>query len=456
MSQLLNNDIVDDVRVDRVVLVLVDCLRFDAYQSSMPNLRRLANEHIEFSDHHSLGPMTPASVPALFQSRQPIEHGGAGMALREDIPSIAEVLSREGVNTAGWHSNTYVSAESGYSRGFDSYVDLGETGTENDEERSNRGDISEILARLNLQSVAESVLDALKRQGLIQWTNQPDAEEFFDKSMSWMNTGEQEFHYIHLMDPHFPYFPPASYRKENSKTLYNLNQLIQDDPSQIDHSELEILRSTYLQEVSYVDDRIAEFVDYLRSSGEWDSTALVITADHGELFRDKTPPSGMEDITHPSYCCEELIHVPLVIAGGGIPNNSISKVTSAEDVSPLICDLFGAEIPPEWDRDELFECPVAVSSSMHQREKGVTISEDFVHISVRSDQETILWWSNETPTEYYHRDNGEERVSHNEIDEKKLHSVCETVSLWADSIDEQTDIGGEVSERLRQLGYVED
>lgn len=450
----MNGDIIDTKSVDavdRVIFVVVDCLRYDAYRSQMETLRTLGDQYISVTDHHSLGPMTPASMPGLMQSRQPIEHGGAGMHLREDIPTLAEALSNAGVHTVGWHSNSYVSADYGFDRGFDNYHDLDGGDAEEDKQVDGRAKMRSLVGR----KVAEMIITPLKRRGIVDWTMQSDAEEFFERSLSELQDTEREFHYLHLMDPHYPYAPPDT-SGVGRRAEYDANKMLQEGPEAIGPEEVDTLKSAYRAEAKYVDEQIGEYVTELQSRGLWESTALVVTADHGELFHDRVVPEGTTALTHPNYCCEELLHVPLVIAGGGIPTETYDSVTSAENLAPTICDLFGVQIPSAWERDCGPEQDVAISSTMHKRQDGVELSEGCLHVAARSVDHAVLWWADSTAAECYSRDGSEYQVAKGGSAFHDLEIICEEVSTWMDPVTGETDIGGVVTDRLRRLGYVEE
>jgi hypothetical protein len=118
--------------------------------------------------------------------------------------------------------------------------------------------------------------------------------------------------YSHLLDPHFPYTSRGEI----------------DDPFQ-----------GYLAEVAFVDAEIARLQSIVAKEGLEDRTFFIITADHGEAFGEHRTKY------HAKTVYEELVHVPLIVAGPGVVKRRIEEPVSTMDLGPTILDLFGEETP---------------------------------------------------------------------------------------------------------------
>lgn len=152
------------------------------------------------------------------------------------------------------------------------------------------------------------------------------------------------FMYLHYMDPHIPYDPPATYLEtfgdppilSNADTLAldsgnQLNYLLDLFRQSLDSSRLRefepmsragrlAMRLRYEGECRYVDDQVAFLVDTVRT--RFPNTIFVITADHGEQFWEH---GGMG---HGMTLYEESIHVPLILHGPGIAPANIREPVS--------------------------------------------------------------------------------------------------------------------------------
>jgi len=77
----------------------------------------------------------------------------------------------------------------------------------------------------------------------------------------------------------------------------------------------------------------------LSQSNTLDDTFVVITADHGQQLLERG------DHGHGIRLYEELIHVPLIIAGPGVKAQVISQQISLLDLAPTILDMLKVEKP---------------------------------------------------------------------------------------------------------------
>ncbi|HLY39528.1 MAG TPA: sulfatase-like hydrolase/transferase, partial [Candidatus Binatia bacterium] len=107
----------------------------------------------------------------------------------------------------------------------------------------------------------------------------------------------------------------------------------------LDDVELGYLRALYDADIAAWDAELARLLDALAARGLRDSTILVILADHGEEFQDHGK------LKHGIHLYEELIHVPLVIAGPGITPGRTATQVQGIDLFPTIATLLGASTP---------------------------------------------------------------------------------------------------------------
>jgi arylsulfatase A-like enzyme len=105
------------------------------------------------------------------------------------------------------------------------------------------------------------------------------------------------------------------------------------------------LRAIYLGLSAEVDHHLGRIFDWLKATGQWDETLIVVTGDHGEMLGDhfhwgKDTPF------------DATFHVPLIIRD---PQNadafgaSVDKITESIDVAPTILDWACGSSPPAFD-----------------------------------------------------------------------------------------------------------
>ncbi|MBT8153320.1 sulfatase-like hydrolase/transferase [Epibacterium ulvae] len=108
---------------------------------------------------------------------------------------------------------------------------------------------------------------------------------------------------------------------------------------------IQTLRAIYLGLASEVDHHIGRIMAYLRDSGQYDDTLIVLSADHGEMLGDRHA-WGKQSVYDSAY------HTPLMIR---MPNNAaqagahVSALTESIDLMPTILDWVGQEIPNSVD-----------------------------------------------------------------------------------------------------------
>ena len=102
--------------------------------------------------------------------------------------------------------------------------------------------------------------------------------------------------------------------------------------------------SAYFGMVSFLDHNIGKLMQALESSGLMDSTRVIYTSDHGDNL-------GARGLWGKSNMYEDAVGVPLIMAGPGIPADTICREpASLVDGFPTILDCVGAA-PDAQDRD---------------------------------------------------------------------------------------------------------
>lgn len=190
-----------------------------------------------------------------------------------------------------------------------------------------------------------------------------------------MQDGEKFFCHLSYLRPHPPFISPPEYhdlyKPEDMKKPVHfgdisavgdshplmeqaLNFIQQGDffmggegPIK-DLSEEDVLqiRATYSALVTEVDDNVGRLVDYLKTSGLYEDTLIVVTSDHGEQL-------GDHHLFGKLGFYDQSFHIPLVIkpplSWGGKAGNRIDAFTESVDITPTILDILGLEIPQQCD-----------------------------------------------------------------------------------------------------------
>lgn len=290
-----------------IILISIDTLRADHIHGygypleTSPTLDSLMNRGTSFLNTISAAPWTLPAHVSLFTSLYPHSHGVTWemLALEEAVQTLPMALKKAGYETIGLATMPHLSPRHGFGRGFDFYF------------------CQEVPAPIVLG-------EALKRLNDVQ--------------------SENFFLFLHLFDVHTDYSPLPQYLEifESSydggidgtgKTLYK----IRDRELALSPEDLRHLIALYDAEIRQLDSALELFFNALEKRGLVDESVVIVTADHGEEFLDHG------GVLHGRTLYDELIKVPLIIAGPGIPKGkAIQKQAELIDIMPTILDIGGA------------------------------------------------------------------------------------------------------------------
>lgn len=153
---------------------------------------------------------------------------------------------------------------------------------------------------------------------------------------------------------------------------------------QLSNQEIAELRAVYAGLAIEVDHHIGRILDYLRDSGQFDDTLIVITADHGEMLGDhymwgKEAPF------------EAALRVPLIIRDPNNPTShgaQIDQFTETIDITPTLLDWVGEEPNISFNGKSLL--PFLKGEAPQSWRKHVFAEVDFGHPLVPTRHQSAL------------------------------------------------------------------
>ncbi len=249
-------------------------------------------------------PWTLPSMTSQFTSRHPSSHGATlTNSARKDVhPTIADALSRAGFTVLGVTGNTFISADFNMADGFDVlYYTPGAA-----------DDVNRLVAR-----------------ALEDWP------------------GGDLALFVHYMDPHDSYAPPAPYDTafdpayRGAVTGSNFYALARS-PEDVAH-----VSALYDGEIAFADSQIGVLFRDLDKRGILDDAVIVYSADHGEELKDH---GGW---THSQTLYEEVLHVPFALRIPGVAPRRIAEPVSLLDLAPTILDALGVPAPGSFQGHSL-------------------------------------------------------------------------------------------------------
>ncbi|MCA0928180.1 alkaline phosphatase family protein [Ruegeria profundi] len=177
-----------------------------------------------------------------------------------------------------------------------------------------------------------------------------------------------------------PFFGPAIDRQTAADVVLGFESV---DPKV---ENIQILRSVYLGLATEVDHHIGRIIQFLKESGQYDDTLLVVTSDHGEMLGDRHS-WGKMTVYDAAY------HTPLIIRLPGNEAQSGSVVTAPTesiDITPTILEWVGQPAPNAMDGRSLMPF---LQGEEPEYWRGYTFSElDF------ADPETPSVWQQKLGT----------------------------------------------------------
>ena len=252
----------------KVVLISVESLTDLGYLEArygfgnLANLERLSRDAVCYPRVYTPSAATLSFAASMLTGLLPSQHGIGDYGLAADsfecevssrrFPVLAELFKRAGFFTAFGGVQARFSAKSGWARGFDRYYQVFEK-----------------------WSVSVPEIDWLIRTC---------------RSLEGVDT----FVYQHLDLLHEPLL---SFGDRHSGRIYDAELLAS--------AEGEQTRELYGAQLERVDRQIGDLLDYLQSTGQYESTALIVTGDHG---------CGINWVKHGGDSLyEERLRVPLMV-----------------------------------------------------------------------------------------------------------------------------------------------
>ena len=309
VSPVLYSDSRKNIR--RVILIGVDTLRadhmscYDYDRDTSPVIDDWAEGGTRFEYCVATSPWTYPSFSSIFTGRYPSVCGATTnvRVLPDSEETLAEVLSGDGFSTFMVANNVWLHPPVNLHQGFDR---------------------------------AEAYFAI-------------DASETFDKAREWLRNHEDEdtFIFLHFMDPHIPYAPPAPFTDKfdsgysgRFKDTFSPIKKLRTGEIRLNEKEIRHLEALYDGEIAYLDSEFGKFMDFLDAEDMAESSLIIFSADHGEEFHEHG------DYAHGHSLYDEQLHVPLIIRGPGIPTGEVDKrVASTIDIFPTVLDFLGLSIP---------------------------------------------------------------------------------------------------------------
>ena len=320
-----------------IVFITLDTVRADhlsAYgypRPTTPNLDRFARTGVLFENAIAATSWTLASHASMFTGLLPQQHGAdLAVPLASGPWTLAEILRSRGYETAAFVANFgYLEKGWGIAQGFGTYDDLST-------------DVEHNLAQTFLGSTAVQM--AYQTLWSYNWFDRRNARSVNAGVFRWYRhrTRRPFFIFINYLDAHDPYITTSAYNSRFGNVSMGLMRRVHSAEQrkfpvgEFNPRERNQLIDDYDNCLAYLDDQVGKLLGFLRRSPDWQNTIVIITSDHGEGFGEHG------DYMHGFDLYRALVHVPLIIAGPGIPQGlRISHVVGTRQLFSTVLDLAG-------------------------------------------------------------------------------------------------------------------
>lgn len=307
-----------------VIIYDIDTLRADHLgcygynRRTSPNIDAFAADSAVFSWVFSQGPNTPPSQSSILTGLYPSSHGRIlnKDRIADEAVTMAEALSGGGYETAAIVDGGLMVAGFGLEQGFDLYDDQG------------------------------GGIEAIQPKGM-KWIKER------------LRSGNEQpfFLLLHNYDVHSPYeispwryrefflkslkqMPPKSFTSRMSEVMARTwKRRNEKKPPQLDPVELAYAVAMYDGGIRHVDARFGRFLQWLKQTGLYEQSIIVVISDHGDTFQE-----------HQSLFHEQIYapvsHIPMIIH---FPGNQFaagySELAESIDLMPTLLDFLKLPLP---------------------------------------------------------------------------------------------------------------
>lgn len=411
-----------------VYLITVDALRADDMsvygygRPTTPNLERFAQHAFTFDYFFANSNFTTPATTSIETGTLPWTHRvlQLGAFLRDEArqKNLAALLREDGYYTATISSNYYASPIRHKTQDSYDAVEL----PLSDHAPGLWTRYTNLVGVDTLHTLSGPLLPALtgvrSYLAALIWSESYAGapEPVFDRARNLLerrDIAQPHFIWAHILPPHDPYLAPLPFsgRFLPRQKLTHLYDFIgfqnEKPPPGVSIAEL---RARYDESISYADQAVGNFLEWLGRTGRLDRSIVIVTADHGESFEHHW-------LMHTGpYLYNGLIRVPLLVHLPGQKQGlRITQAAEQVDLLPTILDLVGKQ-PPIWadgtslkpslegkpiPRRSIFSMNLETNSTFEPITRGTlaVIDDDFKYIDRLGTQEVSLYRYRTDPLE---------------------------------------------------------
>jgi arylsulfatase A-like enzyme len=449
------------------VLVSLDAARGDRisglgyHRPTTPHIDAILPGSVAFRRAYVEMPASGPGHASMLSGLPPAAHGVIfnNAVLDDEVQTLAERLHSAGFSTAAFLNNYYLESRFGFDQGFDTFINQ--------------------YRATHLKGCYPQTL--LRGLGLFHFwhrlTQRPGQknDDTIEGALAWLRHRPPGdfFVFLHIMDPHSPYDPPADLRGRfyapTGEPLVDSEEL-RCNLDQMSPAEVQALCDLYDGGVALADRKVGRLITELKALNLFDSTLLVITADHGEEL------AGHGNTFDHGQLWDGNLHVPLVISypdrlpGGTVVEHPVSA-TSITPTALALLDVPYEEqgtrgfhqsllTPNSWQVAE--PSYVFATGGLGKEKASCVLYDRFKLVALRG--RTVGFYDlADDPGEMRDLSAALAAADTNSALARDARHLEEALQIWQDKcarglvtggVRSLTDLDRETIKRLRALGYV--
>jgi arylsulfatase A-like enzyme len=287
-----------------VLLIVVDALNashigvYGYERNTTPYMDAIAADGIVLTDWISNSSWTRPSFTTMITGVPKSIHGMelSERKLSKKIQTLPKKFKHAQYATAGFIGNPLIQKKWGYHNGFDVFRDA-----------TVYGDF-------------------------------PDAETIVTDAIEWLNKVKTTrfFGVLFLADPHAPYAAPKAARRFSADLSDDMAMPERETEKPLPEDVIAKIVAAYDDEVRYADAQIGRLMEWLKKNELFDSTVIVVTADHGEIF------GAHQCYQHAYHMWEPVLRVPFIVHSSDVAQRGFFQLAATHmDLMPTLLDLAG-------------------------------------------------------------------------------------------------------------------
>ncbi len=328
-----------------VIVLLIESLRpdqlrtFGGKRDVMPNLDKVAEQAVRFhrayaqSSHSNYADVVPLSSHYPLRSRR--------THIYPENPKYPRVLLHDILKPLGYRT-AIISSQNENWGGMLNYLDT--------------GNLDYIFHAAQMDGKLKNIADEeVGNKDVANWMMEGKKSGKIDDSITvseavrWIGSLEDSQPYslyMNLQTSHFPYDIPDGF----THRFLNADKKTERKFKSGDFKGMRMsdIKDAYSDSLFYIDYQIGRLVDFLKNTGRWDRTLLVVSADTSTFFYGGFLGNG-------GWLYDEVVHVPLLIKAPGLEPGDDIRLVQHVDVLPTITGLLGLGQHPSFQGIDLFD-----------------------------------------------------------------------------------------------------